>query len=320
MGRLKRRNKQKKRPSKRNRKSHGSDPERPGTETRENSPTTAWSCDEQGLLDYAQNAQVASDGSDEMEVTRRLSSLNFEVIPCALDPANFSCPPGNNHEFERCQKDANCSHTCGDGFSFGEELCTSATNLDVLPGIGEQGNHLSSRQSRKRASRRRPNKKVKKMKCSKPVGCSIHSHGRKMKRSLLSQARYNPMFTAQGGHSSYSPLSHAHFPLVTLPLCSARSMEVEEDSMSCLVSDTSAVCDVEMFQEGGAGQDTFDCTPSSYLSNGGFPPHHDTDADLFGSTSDLSESSTTDRYVSTEENKGFLCWCLITRSKSACKN
>ncbi len=307
MGRLKRRNKHKKRPSKRNRKAHESDPERPGTETRENSPTTAWSCDEQALADYAHNAHVASDGSDEMEVTKRLSSLNFEVIPCALDPANFSCSHqrelGHLHHYQQLQE-ASCSHHAVSGVaSVSEvELYTSATNLDVLPGIGEQESHLNSRQGRKRASRRKPNKKAKKMKSSYSscfTACTRDRHTRKVKRSSLSQLRYNPMFTTQGRHLHHHLAHSPHSPATAIPTVFVlKKMEMDDDSMSCLFSDTSAVCDVEMIQDGSGGPDTFDCAPPVDPSDSGYPSHHDMDAELFGAESDLSDSSTTDRYVS----------------------
>lgn len=299
MGRLKRRNKQKKRPSKQNRKAHESDPEPPGTETRENSPTsTAWSCDEQALVDYV---QVASDGSVDMEVTRRLSSLNFEVIPCALDPANFRCPR-NERELEHldhCPKESSCNHTVGDGFLVSEELCTSATNLDVLPGVES---HWNSRQGRKRCSRRRVTKKAKKMKCSyghvyssKAASSGhCHGHGRKMKRSVLSQARYNPMFLAQT-RRLYDPLSHSQ-PFVAA-FSAVKKMELDDDNMSCLFSDTSAACDMEMVQDTSGGTEMFDCTPPANPTDSGFPSHHDIDDDLSSNGSDLSDSSTTDRYV-----------------------
>ena len=267
MGRHKRSKRFKKQQDK-SRKAHESDPERPGTETRENSPATAWSCDDQGLLDYIQNA--GSD-SEEMEVTKRLSFLNFEVIPCAIDTGNFSC---GGHERDASIAGGGCGVV-----SDSVELYTSATNLDVLPGIGERDNLLKRRQGRKRASRRKPNKKVKKMKSSYSGYAALDSHG-KVKRSFLPQLRFNPLLAQ--GRDPCTPSAKRTFR--------SQRMEVDEDSVSCLFSDTSAVCDVEMFQD----EDVLDSTPPAGPSNSRFPSH---DVGCYGNESELSDSSTTDRLV-----------------------
>ena len=261
---------------KRRKKAHESDPEIAGTETRGDSP--AWnSLDELSLIDYGRNG--AGSESDEVEVTKRLSCLNFSAIPCAIDPENFSC----GHEV------GNIPGGMADEQSE-VELVTSATYLDILPTDSE---NLNRRQSRKRASRRRPNKKVKKMKSSNYMsgyhGTTHCSGYGKAKRSYPSQSlRYNPLSRKSPKSRSTSAGStpvRVHSP-------AKRMMEVEEEDTGSmyLFSDTSAVCEIEMIQD---ADDMFDCTPptSDPVSNG-YSYHND----LSGNESELSES-TTDRWV-----------------------
>ena len=256
---------------KRRKKGHESDPEIPGTETRGNSP--AWnSWDELSMLDSGRNGTGSE--SDDMEVTKRLSCLNFSVIPCAMDPGNFSC----GHEAGNIPGDEPPSEV---------ELVTSATYLDILPTDRES---LDRRQSRKRASRRRPNKKVKKMKSSSCHG-SMHCHGYgKAKRS-------HPADSVQCGPlSRKSPKScstSAGSTPVRVYSPAKRMMELDEEDTVYLFSDASATCEIEMLQDGGA-DDMFDCTPpTSDPVSTGYSYHND----LSGNESELSES-TTDRWVS----------------------
>ena len=110
------------------------------------SPT--WnSLDEESLVDYARNA-AAGDSGDEVEVAKLLSSLNFSVIPCALEPCNLECEPH-----------ARGPPTDVDLLS---ELTSATRDADEsTAGVGRK-----KRESRKRASRRRPNKRAKKLRTS----------------------------------------------------------------------------------------------------------------------------------------------------------
>ena len=286
MGRYRASKKRKRRLCKRS-KSHESDPECPGTETRENSP--AWnSLDEETLLDYAHHA---ASGSDDMEVTKRLSCLNFSVIPCAMDPENFSCEAGSACIAAgggECASDV-------DTVDLLSEL-TSATNLDILP--GERDAPLNRRQGRKRSTRRKPNKKTKKLKSSYTTmwnhghtsTCTHIGHGKAVKRSTLSQLRFNPLAPGKDGYPHTHTLASSSQP----PAHSQRRMDLDEDSMSCFLSDTSAMCEMEMLQDGE--DDMFDCTPPADPSDSGYACH---DVDLSGNESELSES-TTDRYSAGE--------------------
>ena len=259
-------------------KRHESDPERTGGELGEDSPTFN-SLDEESLYEYA------GVSGEEMEVTKRLSCLNFSVIPCALDPGNFSC--GSNI--------AGGGGACdvSDVELYSE--FTSATHLDLLPG---EGDTLGRRQNRKRASKRKPNKRTKKMKSSNcgmafTFGGAVAS-GSKMKA--------HPLSSSQPGHSR-SQLRHVPTSRAKRRShpgsCSVkrRKIEIEDDSyFSCFLSDTSAVCDMEVFQD--AGDDRMsDCTPPadpSFLVGGYLNPHEE--AELSSHESELSES-TTDRCV-----------------------
>lgn len=237
----------------RRQKGHESNPElpsprRPGRETRDTSP--AWnSLDEESLADYA-SAAAASESTGEMEVTKRLSCLNFSVVPCAMDPANFDKPniAGGGGEQE--------SDT-----ELVSEL-NSATHMEaLLPGEGKEED-LNRRPNRKRNSRRRPNKKAKKMKNAYfPTWTSGHQllqqhpghvqtrvheqcareDKKRMpeRRSTLSRARYNPVARAPSDKEESSLVLDVSIPCL-YPNILLRRMEVED------CSDTSpAVCDME---------------------------------------------------------------------------
>ena len=258
----------------RRKKAHESDPElqsprKPGRETRDTSP--AWnSLDEESLVDFTLHAPASSrksvggsESAGEMEVTKRLSCLNFSVIPCAMDPALFGGP----------NIAGGCEH--GSETEVFSEL-TSASHLEaLLPGEGKET--PSQRPNRKRSSRRRPNKRTKKMKNSyyatwtngqllqrsghgqvmADANDGAREERRKMpeRRSTLSRARFNPMarvtsnkqgeesLLESGGSNSQCPNSH-HVPM-GYPLVRIRRMEIDDCSSSCILSDGSAVCDME---------------------------------------------------------------------------
>lgn len=271
MGRYRGSKKRRKKLCKR-RKAHESDPEFPGTETRSRETSPAWnSLDEESLLDYARNA--VGNESDEMEVTKRLSCLNFSVIPCAMDPEFFSCgtniPGGGESDAELYSE------------------LTSTTHLDVLPGERDL-EECSKRQGRKRASRRRPSKRTKKMKSSYS-GNEFSAAKGKARSTVVPLVRFNPLSCSRhptrGRNSAINTALH---PVSR----SARRMEVEEDSMSCLFSDTSAVCDIEMPQD--VSEELFDDhTPPALPNDSGYPCN---EVDFSGNESELS-GSTTDRWV-----------------------
>lgn len=109
------------------------------------------SLDEESLLDYAQNA-AANETGEEVEVAKLLSFLNFSVIPCALEPCNLECQP----------------HAQGpptDVDLLSELTSTTHHERDADEG-GLETNGRNRRENRKRTSRRRPNKRAKKLRSS----------------------------------------------------------------------------------------------------------------------------------------------------------
>lgn len=263
------------------RKKHESDPERTGTEVREGSPTFN-SLDEESLWDYVENAGTSGE---EMEVTKRLSCLNFSVIPFALDPGNFSCE----------------SNIAGGGACDVSDVelyseITSATHLDVLPSDGER---LSKRQNRKRASRRKPNKRTKKLKPSN-CGMAFTFGGTSTVGSGCSKVKLHPLSSSHACHS-HSQLRHVPTSRAKRRshsgVCSVkrRKMEMEDDSyFSCFLSDTSVAYDMEVFQDNGDDRMS-DCTPPAEpsFSTGGYP-NQPPGPEFSPQESELSES-TTDR-------------------------
>ena len=273
---------------------YGSDPE--GGGGREQGTATdspLWnSLDEQSLAGLSPppslSALVAADyvyksglSSDEMEVTRKLSCLNFSVLPCAAD--TLLLPP---HHQDGVRGHASCagdtlqgSIHAADNMSDVEPYSelVSATQLDhiLLPTIdhnnreGEDdgGKRLEvmdceQRRRRKRPSRKRPNRRTKKMR--------MHHHS----EGPISMIK-----------PTVQPLS-ANF--IGGPFADPKDKELVEgqerlrrnrsfrrskrhnrsennDSMLCILSDTSAICefDQEKARNGGemAEDDFFDCTP-----------------------------------------------------------
>ena len=134
---------------------HESGPEATGCDQDDatGSCSPAWnSLDEESLLDYAQNA-AAGESGEEGEVAKLLSYLNFSVIPCALEPRNLDCEP----------------HAQGPAAGTDVDLLSELTSATRDADEGGEGRG-TARESRKRASRRRPNKRAKKLRSSAPEG------------------------------------------------------------------------------------------------------------------------------------------------------
>lgn len=123
----------------------GSDPESIDCRQVKKDPVESegWdSLDEGALLaDYALNATESyATLSEEMEVTKRLSFLNFSMLPCAIDPELI----GGVHT-----EDANC---------VAEDFLPCLVSADS-PCDGE------ARLGRKRTARRKQTRRVKKVRC-----------------------------------------------------------------------------------------------------------------------------------------------------------
>ena len=146
----------------------------------DNSGDDGWtSLDESALLDYAENARQYSV-QDELEVTRRLGSLNVSRIPCCNNPELFivSSSPQT---------------TCV------EDVCPKSTLLEHHPGecvLASERRQSRKRNTRRRSSHHRPTKRLK-----RPRACSLDdrqdpgqamSTG-KLRRLSLSNMRFNPI-------------------------------------------------------------------------------------------------------------------------------
>ena len=277
----------------RRRKGHESGPERTGdTDLAAGSCSPAWnSLDESSLLDYSQNAACGS--GDEVEVAKRLSYLNFSVIPCAPEPHNLDCEP----------------HAQGPPTDV--ELLSELTSATYL----EREDGGNRREGRKRASRRRPNKRAKKMRSSVSCLCHFVREGslpaesgdqasvRACERCLERQGkigrrhrgeRFNPLSRGErsagrrGKGKSVGNRSESSTPVNLPPSSGAHWMDMEcEAGLECS-TDTSAIGDAEM---AGEHEDT-DHTPPAELTSVG----ELLSDELYGEESELSET-TTDRYV-----------------------
>ena len=139
----------------RHKKGHESGPEATGLDQDQGGAaevcSPAWnSLDEESLLDYAQNAAQGGESGEEVEVAKLLSYLNFSVIPCALEPCNLECQP----------------HAQGPPTDV--DLLSELTSATLHgEGVGlDDVDGRKRRENRKRASRRRPNKRAKKLRSS----------------------------------------------------------------------------------------------------------------------------------------------------------
>ena len=277
-------------PSQPLRRAHGSDPECGVREGVTDSPL--WnSLDEQSLAGLSPppslSALVAADyvyksglSSDEMEVTRKLSCLNFSVLPCSGDTLMLSTRTGHDHNHQQqCTDDI---HVPAESFRFHainaadmsdvepySEL-PSATQLNVLlpsldrccvnEGHGLEAMDCEQRRRRKRASRKKPNRRTKK------IRLHIHHHpessamtSSKHTVQPLSSNFVQPSFTADGKEkgSSASQLRR------TRSLKRSKRQVRPEDNL-CILSDTSAMCEFD--QERGANgemveEEFFNSTP-----------------------------------------------------------
>ena len=127
------------------RKVHGSDPEATDCRQQKKDPNESegWdSLDEGALLaDYTLNAAESyATLSEEMEVTKRLSFLNFSVLPCATEPELMG---GMQTDDPGCLAD------------------------ELLPDLVAENSprDAGARLGRKRAARRKQTRRVKKLRC-----------------------------------------------------------------------------------------------------------------------------------------------------------
>ena len=229
MGRLRRKKRHRKGTS-RPPKAPASDPEvgTPCAKGVERYSSCANSCDE-ALSRYGECITPQGDDHtcppDEMEVTRRLSCLNFSALPGCFVP---SSPP------------IDLSSSMGlEVLSDVDLEMTSTTQLDVLPTLSDNGEGMEThyRYARKRPARRKSNRRTKRFRC---ISTRDSSHG-----NTAAMATPLPLGMApQPGESGGA------WSMESPGLLRARSLRrlkrpQADDSLLCCFSDTSAVFDVD---------------------------------------------------------------------------
>ena len=306
MGRLRSsRRKRHKQQQSRQRRPHESDPEHKDTVVaKKDSP--AWnSLDERGYspgADYAYNAGLSSD---EMEVTRKLSCLNFSMIPCA--PSAMMVEPQDM-----------CVQGRGDGCDIETsdvDLCSEqafATQHDLLPTLSDKEMETielavhDRRQGRKRAAKRRPNRKAKRIKSASNYCTSFNSQTKGARNSSVG---FQPppltvSFTRCSSKEHPTPLRRAK------SFRRPRRSKPVEDPLLGYFSDTSAVCEMDVHQDHDWNtDDMIDYTPPAEgddcVVGNGF------DQGVLTNESDLTESTTTDRCVCV-----CVCVCVYVRVRA----
>lgn len=281
MGRLRRKNKYQRRKA---RKEVGRRPEAPASDPESCGPSLLKaedqyssctnSCDEtlyplalRGLFDGKQVEQPPKPRhgpADEMEVTRKLSCLNFSVrsgdlaaSPHHPSPApNLALPMAASLGFDVVSDGEGCS-----------EL-PPTTHLDLLPTLSDRGDGMEGveshyRQARKRPSRRKTNHRAKKFRYVNSRDTSfVKAHGNPVSMATPQQplplgvVRTSSKETSHGGAGSESGLLRTR-SMRQAKYSQKRSQE--EDPLSCCLSDTSVGLDLD--------------TPTSlYMGRGG--GHH----------------------------------------------
>ena len=324
---------------------HGSDPECGGREgTGTDSPL--WnSLDEQSLAGLSPppslSALVAADyvyksglSSDEMEVTRKLSCLNFSVLPC--DPDTLSLPPTAiqhlHHHGDHASGRVPCplgtlrgsvhaTDNMSDVESYAELQLAAQLNEVLLPTVdhhkkGEDGGgrrleleamDCEQRRRRKRPSRKRPNRRTKKMR--------MHHYSEGSTCGMLKQS-VQPLSKNFIGGSLVDAAKDKDLAEREERLRRNRSFKrlrrqirpESRDPMLCILSDTSAICEAD--QERGSNSrdgeidDLFDITPPAdgilpigiMMEGLGSIGGPSVSLEELPNDSDLSET-TSDRYV-----------------------
>lgn len=254
MGRLRRRNKYQRSKA---RKEAGRRPEAPASDPESCGPallkaedqysSCTNSCDEtlyplRGLYDGKQVEQAPKPRhipADEMEVTHKLSCLNFSVRPgdLATSPhhhpaSNLALPMVASVGFDVVSDGEGCS-----------EL-PSATHLDLLPTLSDRGDGMEGvechyRHARKRPARRKTNRKAKKFRYINSRDASFgKAHGNSV--SMATPQQPLPLGGAGSGSGVLRTRRAKH----------SRSQK-EEDPLSCCLSDTSVGLDLDTSGRGG---------------------------------------------------------------------
>ncbi len=249
-------------------KGHESEPEKCTLTKDADQESLAWdSLDEVHLPPTPSGAEYLPS-ADEIEVTRRLSCLNFSMLPCPDPAANYHS--SNNvlqHRMQSMPIDVNL-------FSLGGVF-------DVLPSLSdhETGFGCRTKQSRKRSSRRKPNKRTKKCRYSLNNDASIPKNDSPHQPLYISFVRPTP----KDPQFSRTPLFRRSRRPKSIP---------KDDPLLCIFSDTSVAYDVEGC-DSERMDESFNPTPPASQCVGMMEGVECVEGEL--NDSDFSSSSTSDR-------------------------
>ena len=290
------------------RKAHGSDPECGGREEGDaEAGSPLWnSLDEQSLAGLSPppslSAVVAADyvyksglSSDEMEVTRKLSCLNFSVLPCSAPDALLFSSSRAEPESGQYLEDQNGvllpvfesvrgsiqAVDMSDIEQYSER--PPATQLDVLlPSVDHQllqgqGGGIDSRREleamdceqqrrrRKRTSRKKPNRRTKKMRLHHQAegGTLTASKPPAGFQPIISSFVPSTMHNNEGKEGEMVAAGQLKR---TRSLRRSKRQSRTAEPMSCILSDTSAMCELDGERGTNVGEmpnsdDFFNATP-----------------------------------------------------------
>ena len=257
------------------------------------------SLDEQSLAGLSPppslSALVAADyvyksglSSDEMEVTRKLSCLNFSVLPCAPDTLLQQQQPPTSSQYQ----EGPCEHAPSAGgddtlrgvihvadnmsdiepyselhviptVQLDDALFPSASGGDKRPA---EAMDCEQRRRRKRPSRKRPNRRTKKMRMHH------HSEGPNIStRSTVQPLSVNFIGGSFADATREKDLVESQERLRrnrSFRRLKRQSRSEHHDPTLCILSDTSAICEFDQEKGGNGGvggemaqDDFFDSTP-----------------------------------------------------------
>ena len=245
---------------------------------------------------------------DEMEVTRKLSCLNFSVLPSSV--------ADNTGQEDSVQASSPGTAVLRDFEVLSDvELCSemaSATHLELLPTLSDREMEIEPchRHARKRPSKRKTTRRTKKFRymINTWEGAIPETHRHPTSSSAQQSLSVNFVRTSSKDTPT-SPLSHhehsTRFPPSGGQLTRNRSfrrvkrsqLKQEEDLLLCFLSDTSTVLDVDnspAVSMVGRGNHDMEGVESIFPAR---PTAVTSEEKILPNESDLSETTTSDRYI-----------------------
>lgn len=257
------------------------------------------------------SCSAALAATDEMEVTRKLSCLNFSMLP----------PLESGHASLREQ--GREAEVLSDLELFSE--LTSTTHLDLLPTLSDREgaevgaeSHSHHRQARKRPSKRRTNRRSKRSRYTTTTNTRdpwANRHSAPL--PIVGVVRTSSRETPSSPHGVVGAAGRGGMSRVRSFRRGRRGQE--DDPLLCCFSDTSVVLDLDtpsmvatdnqdMEELEEEVENMLEATPPALEEEGTFSMQHMCD-DPLPNESDLS-SSTSDRYVSRIEVSYFTPPCF----------